>query len=576
MVCRPTQSVLAPTWLLVATLLCQIGVHSPARAEEPLHVRIDRLIEKGYQARKLKPAAVTDDAEFVRRVYLDLTGMIPTAEQTTAFLDDADPNKRSVLIDALLASPEYARQMQTYFDVMLMERQGSGNVPQDAWEKYLRESMAAGKPYNELIREIIAADGVEEDQRAAARFLLDRPAETDVLVRDVARLLLGRDMTCAQCHDHPVVDDYEQADYFGLYAYLNRTIVFADKKSKKNMLAEKAATEVTFKSVFIPEDTHQAAAHVLDGPPVEEPEFPEGEEYEVKPVKDNSVRPVPKFKMRARLAEDLTADSVAAFRRNIVNRMWAMMMGRGLVHPVDLHHSDNPASHPELLDLLASDFQKQGYDLRGLLRELALSTTYQRSSQLPAGAKADDVPEEAFAVAILKPLTPEQLAWSMMTSVSLVDEARSAQQAAAAKDKSIGKLAEDDPTRPVRVAEFVEAAVHQQLKGNLPPFQTLFGERGAPRPEFDANAMQALFLANGTSVHGWSKTAARTLVSAHGDDAAALAEELYLRVLSRRPDPSEVEPIAAQLADLEEAERHLLIGDLCWALLTSMEFRFNH
>src|SRR5262249_42091519 len=134
------------------------------------------------------------------------------------------------------------------------------------------------------------------------------------------------------------------------------------------------------------------------------------------PVADR-VHSIPRQSRRAQLAPMLASGSVPEFNRNIVNRLWALMMGRGLVHPLDLHHGDNPPSHPELLDLLANEFVASGFDVKNFLRELALPRTYARSSEPPPGLSPEDTAPEHFAVAALKPLTPEQLAWGLMQAI---------------------------------------------------------------------------------------------------------------------------------------------------------------
>ncbi|MBL8827829.1 MAG: DUF1553 domain-containing protein, partial [Planctomycetaceae bacterium] len=187
--------------------------------------------------------------------------------------------------------------------------------------------------------------------------------------------------------DHPVIDDYYQADYYGIYAFVNRTFLFTDKKDKKapKFLAEKADGEASFKSVFTQQGADDFLPRLPKEPAIAEPVVAKGEEYLVKPDKDE--RPVPKYSRRQKLAELVGKGENTAFKRNIANRLWAHMFGRGIVHPVDFMHSDNPPSQPELLDLLAAEFHNHKYDIKWFLRELALTRAYQRSSQLPAPAQ---------------------------------------------------------------------------------------------------------------------------------------------------------------------------------------------
>ena len=352
-----------------------LAVAGAATAEELLHVRIDRLIAQG----NIGPVAPrASDAEFLRRLSMDLTGTIPSSEAARAFLDDQSTDKRAVLIDRLLGSPWYVRHMAKSFDVILMERRGDKHVKSPEWQKFLQTSFEQNKPYNQLAREILGADGTDPKLRAAAKFYLDRDGETNLLTRDVGRIFFGMDLQCSQCHDHPLIDDYVQPDYYGIFAFLSRSFLFTVEKKKKPVFAEKAEGSVSFKSVFT-DVSGQTRPRLPGSAQIDEPRFHKGDEYKVKPAKN--VGPVPKYSRRAQLAKLATDGSNRAFNRNIVNRLWAHMMGRGLVHPADLHHSDNPPSHPKLLEILADEFVAMKFDIKVLLRELSLSETYQRSFQ---------------------------------------------------------------------------------------------------------------------------------------------------------------------------------------------------
>lgn len=394
------------SWLLpslrpvVAFAVTVFAVCSPsvAQAQEPLHHRIDQLVNSA----PLGPVApVCSDAEFVRRVSLDLNGMTPTGSEAKAFLDDPAPDKRQKLIDKLLASPRFARHLTNKFDVELMERRADANIPSPEWQKYLYESFLANKPYDQLVREIIAADGVEPATRPAAKFFLDRTAEPNLVTRDIGRIFFGRDLQCAQCHDSPLVNDFLQSDYYGIQAFVVRTVMFNDATAKKQFLGEKADGDVAFTSVFTKE-SGVSAPRVPAGTFVEDPLLPIGEEYNVKPT--DKTRPVPKYSRRAKLAEAITTTNNVPFNRNIANRLWAMMLGRGIVHPLDLHHSDNPPTHPELLDLLTAEVVAAKYDLKTILREISLTQTYQRSGELPADWNA----ASQQAAALLAALDPKQ------------------------------------------------------------------------------------------------------------------------------------------------------------------------
>lgn len=538
----PTSPALAPP----------VSAAAPA-AITALHELIDQQVEATLQSKNIAPAALANDAEFLRRIYLDLTGSIPTFGEARAFIDDASPIKRRQLIDRLLNSPEYARQMQRVFDVALMERRPAARIPQAQWEQYLRDSFAANKPWNELVREILAADGSDPKLRPAARFYLDREAEPNVLARDVGRLLLGRDMQCAQCHDHPLIDDYLQADYYGLVAFFNRSFIFTPKDQQQPVvLAEKAEGDTQFKSVFVEGAVDQPARPHLPGEQeLAEPQFEKGQEYAVAPA--DGVRPVPKYSRRAQLPNLLPRAENAAFRRNIANRLWAFMFGRGLVHPLDMDHSGNPPSHPELLNLLAERIAAMNFDIKAFIREIALSRTYQRSGDLPAGSAPPS--PELFAVAPLKPLTAEQFALATLQATGFTDAERLALGAA-----------------------LNETTLYEKLSGNLAPFVAVFaGQAGQPEQDFQATIEQILFVSNGGAVRSSIAPRQGNLADrlSRATEPAPLADEMYLSILTRRPVAEETAELTA-VWQARAQDRPAALAEWIWGLIASDEFRFNH
>jgi hypothetical protein len=366
-------------WIGFCALLASTQVFAGSTA--PLHEQIDGLIESAALG-PLSP--LTDDTEFLRRVALDLTGVIPTPAEIRAFVADKAANKRAVAIDRMLASPRFARQMAIVFDVMFTERRPDKNKTISAvdWQEFLRSSFAAGKPYDQLVREILSADGTAGPLKPAAGFYFYRTCEPNSLTRDIGRFFFGMDLQCAQCHDHPLVDDYYQADYYGLYAFVTRVQLFEDRKLKLSQISEKADGEANFKSVFTGYSMDKVTPRLPKGEAYADPTIAKGQEYLVKPEKN--APGVPRFSRRLELAKVVAAGENAAFNRNIANRLWAQMLGRGLVHPVDFHHSDNPPSHPELLELLAREIRNLHYDVAAFIREIAMSRTYQRSCQPPS------------------------------------------------------------------------------------------------------------------------------------------------------------------------------------------------
>ena len=553
------------SWKIVyCSLAFAAATATSSSATEPLHGRIDAAI--GFGNAEFESIVTEDagDATFVRRIYLDLAGSIPSAEHTRQFLADESPDKRTKLIDQLLASPQHARRMQYVFDTMLMERRPDKHIKADEWRNYLRQSFAENKPWNQLVTEMLTADGSEDSTRPAAKFLLDRELKTDAMTRDLGRIFLGRDLQCAQCHDHPNIDDYRQQHYHGLAAFLNRSYLFTDPESKKASIGEKAEGTVKFTSVFTSE-ADETAPRLLELPAIEDPP-PAEEPYKVKPEK--KVRSVPVYSRRLQLAVAMTDPANVAFRQNIANRLWALMMGRGIVEPVDMWHSDNPPSHPALLDMLAGELMEHNYDVRYLLREIARTKTYQRSSQYKDGA--DDVSDDRFAVALLKPLTPEQLAWSMMQATSLTD---------ATLDELTAKhLATDTENAATQVEDplWQEASLHDALKSHVDTFVGYFSVAGIQTSRFDASANQALFLRNAALLQTWIEPSGERLTGKlKGLDPSQLIDEFYFSVFSRPPNVEEVQQVTLFL-DEHKDNRDAAIAQFVWAALSSAEFRFNH
>ena len=300
------------------------------RAAEPLHARIDALIAAAHPGGQ---APLAGDADFLRRGYLALHGVIPTAAQARAFLADTTPDKRAKLVETLLADPQFAKWMAVRFDVMLMERRGETQTTEGPWREWLQLSFAANKPWDTLVREVIAADGADEKTRHVARWLLEREVDPNALAKDAARLFLGRDIGCSQCHDHPRIDDYLQRDYAGLQAFFSRSYLFkgdAKKAGPSSLVGEQAEGDTTYLSVF----TKVGGGTKPRLPGEAELAEPAPGEWTVPPdAKNKAVRPVPKFSRRGLLAAALGDGHHPAFRRNIANRLWAIVFGRGLVEP---------------------------------------------------------------------------------------------------------------------------------------------------------------------------------------------------------------------------------------------------
>ena len=538
-------------FLILGLGLQLIAGANAASADEPVHAKIDQLIES---AAGMSVAPVADDAEFLRRVFLDLAGRIPSADEARTFLNDAAADKRTVLIDRLLAAPEYSRRLREAWNVQLMERAGE----HDEWTKFLEHSFAANKPWDKLVREILNPNPDDEATRGAAFFLTKRlenygqqPVDLPGLTRDVGRLFLGVDLQCAQCHDHLFIDDYKQVDFQGLHTFLSHATIRNDVKFPA--VGEKLVDKKTeFMSVFVKEP-RTTGPRLPFGTEVEVPAFAKGEEFSVAPDRKVNFPGKLKFSPLAILSEQLPTAANALFVRNIVNRLWCQMLGRGLVYPLDQSHSGNPPTHPAVLDLLATEFAAHQFDIKWLLRELALTRAYQRSSVLPAGLEREPLPEK-YVVSIEKPLSTEQMLWSILQATGEVARYQPAPSAD-------GKPKPNPPLDDLRKS-FLAAFAN-------PPRD--------PEGEFAPSVKAALFLSNDGKVLELLKPREGNLADlmVKETDEAKLSDTLFHAVLTRSPSAEEAQAVAQFLAARSD-QRDKAVAQAIWALISSTEFCVNH
>jgi hypothetical protein len=505
-----------------------------------LHQRIDSHIEGKAQG-PLAPRS--DDSEFVRRVYLDLAGRIPSADEARAFLASTEPAKRTQLVDQLLSSEDHRARMQQWLHVTLMERLGE----HDEWSKYLKSSVAANKHWDQYARELLNPTADDEATRGSALFFSKRlenygqnPVDVPALVRDVGRLFMGIDVQCAQCHDHLFVDDYKQEYYQGLFAFVGQLTLRSDLPYPA-VVEKPLAKKVDFVSVFV-QQPKTTGPRLPGRDEIEIPVFATGEEFETPP--DPATKKPGKLKFSALriLSQQLPTADNQLFTRNIVNRLWCMMMGRGLIDPLDLQHAGNLGSHLEVLDLLAGEFARHQFDMPWLLRELALTETYQRSGRFAEEAAIEVIPTESYRIAIEKPLLAEQLLTSML--------------------QATGQPMPDDKAQGELQKKFAAAFANPPREPEIDHHPALRG---------------ALFLMNDAVVLGWLQPANGNLLDRLNkiSEPAIVSDELYLSVLSRTATEAEKAEVATYLAARSD-NRTTALAQLAWALLSSNEFYVNH
>ena len=530
----------SPVWLFLILMLRQ-----SVAAEPSLHEQIDALIDAKITGKVVSKQA--DDYEFVRRVYLDFAGRIPTLAEIDSFVANKALDKRKLLIAQLISSPSYSKQMANTFHIHFMERLGDNAE----WIKYLEESFKKNKGWNVMAKEILRGINSKEDLKGANFFFSKRlenygqnPVDYSALTRDVGRLFLGKDFRCAECHDHLFIEEYKQEDFKGLFAFFQNTYLV---DAKAGIVGEKlTAKKMEFMSVF-KKEKKEIAPKIPGMAEVAIPEFKKGEEFLVPADPKKKILGVPRFSPLEKLSEQLPSPENVDFSKNIVNRMWFIMMGRGLVHPLDLHHAGNPPSHPELLALLAKEFSAHQFDFKWLLTELANTKVYQRSSKVDMG-KTPEAPA-LFATAIEKRLSAEQLLASILVATG-----------------RYGKLERKGGNEP----EMPDA-----LKVK---FAKAFANAARdPEDEIAFSLKAALFLLNDEAVLGLLKpetdSTVAVLMKMKPDNV--MIEKAYLAILSRKPEPQETKD-ALEFLSKPVSAGEVGVVNLVWALLASSEFNLNH
>jgi hypothetical protein len=519
--------------LAVVALLGLPGFVTPAEAPHAdgkldaaqLAKRIDQAINKRLQAEKIKPSPLADDAEFLRRAYLDLIGVIPPADKAAAFLDSKDPAKRAKLIDELLANPRFGRHLADIWKGYLVPRTSDNRqLKAEPLLRWLEESFNKNKPWDQFVTELLTASGTQEES-GAVTFFLANPTP-DKVTDAVSRLFLGVQLQCAQCHNHPFTK-WKQTEYWGMAAFFTKVKVDRVKKAAKEAVSPSVSENSKGRRAKLPVSAKLVPAKFLLG---EEPKLDRSAPY----------RPV--------LAQWVTSPQNRFFARAIANRLWAQFFGRGIVDPVDEMHDGNPPSNPELLQELTGQFTANHFDVKYLIRAICNSQAYQRSSK---PNDKDDTGANFFAHMAIKVNSPEQLFDSLVAVVGAPG-----QQAAARKRKAVNQGKKGPAANPRNA--FVN-------------FFTI--EDGSDPTQYQAGIPQVLRLMNAPQLSGGGALLERLLKSSRSP--AQLIERLYLTTLSRRPSHAESQRLT-QYVHAHGAEPRKAYHDILWALLNSSEFALNH
>jgi len=488
---------------------------------------IDGLMAEAWARRGVEPAAPVDDARWCRRVFLDLAGRIPTEAEEREFLAAPSETRRAALVDRLLDSDAHAVRMRELWDVFLMGR-GKRESREErrrtsGWWAWLEKSFRTNRPWDAIVREILVARPASDDEKGASWFLYERRNDHQAIAEAVAPIVYGARIDCAQCHDHPLAREIKQAHYWGLVAAYNR-----GKNVDGSTAVAESAVGGFVNFTNLKKESQPAIVTLLGGPTVEEVRPGDGQKEEDSDDRyvDPAASPrVPKFSRREAFAKAATTDN-PLLARALVNRLWAVLIGRGIVSPVDEMTTRNAPSHPELLDWLAGDFAAHHHDIRREIRGIVLSRVYALG---PASAGEGDPAD--FASAPERPLSAEQLArsWSV----------------------AAGRPLENDPLRRAAVAAIPEVM---------------------PR-EYQATFQQAKFLSTAPALRELLEPVAGS-TSARIVELPGIPERVeaaFLAVLGRKPDPEEGAR-AGELLETRPEQPAEAVRDLLWALLTSAEF----
>ncbi len=486
---------------------------------------IDQEISKRINSEKATSTGLCSDEEFVRRIHLDLIGVIPTADKVASFLNSKDPQKRAKLIDALLADPRFGKSIAESLVIQLIPRDSNNRLlKQKPLEDWFADHFNKNTPLDKVVYELITVTG-DIDKNPAGTYFVANPT-VDKITDNVTRIFLGVQLQCAQCHNHPFTD-WKQTEYWAMAAFFMKTRVQGTAKGAAKGGATPAVLEVAKapaggKKGGLPESAKIVPAKFLQGT---EAKFSTPE-------------------LRPTLAKWMTSADNKFFARAMVNRFWHTLYGRGFVNPVDDMHDDNGATHPELLATMTEQFKLNNFDVKYIYRSICNSETYQRSSVSAADLASVDL--DLYGRREMRVMSPEQMYDSLTTVLG------NAAKGDAPKDKAAKKGGPVTP-RDNFIAFF-----------RVEDFNALEYQNGIP---------QALRMMNSPFTNRTEAIAA-SITSSTKTPAEAL-DRIFLTALARHPTQKEAERYTTYV-NRPGATPRAAYGDILWALLNSSEFVHNH
>ncbi len=518
---------------------------------------LDTLVDQFLVESKTPAATQTTDVEFVRRIYLDVTGKLPTPEQTIAFLTTKEKDKRGKLIEHLLNSPEYATNLGRYWRDVIRYHATNQNAQQIGlvqFETWLKDQFAKNRPWDEVAHDLITAKG-RNDENGAVAFPLAHESMAVELAGEVSRVFLGVQIQCAQCHDHPS-DKWKRQQFHEFAAF------FAGARSRRANKAE-AGVPAVFEVVLLGKPKYTMPDK--KDPQTQIPVAP-------KFFLASDAKPLPNgltSEERHEIAADyITDQNNPWFAKAFVNRVWGTLMGDSFYSPVDDIGPEREPKASEVLETLASQWAKGGYDVRWLYRTILNTKAYQREVRSTYSASS----KTPFAANCASRLRADQILDSLAAALNLPMGGGGAGGAAAknAANKK-GALSKEllSAVGKAKGAAGMGGANAQRFQ-----FNALYGvDPSMPGDEILGTIPQALFLMNATpinrAIEARPGTVLGEILTTHMDNRQAL-NALYLRVFAREPTPQEVKTCGRYLEVV--GNRKEAFEDIFWSLINSTEF----
>lgn len=533
-----------------------------ASSDEEIVGRINEHLKQYWKDNDVTPSERAEDGEFARRASLDIVGHTPSFARLVQFLGDGSPDKRAQFVDALLDDPDYAEHFSAIWGNILVGRVANRRTNRGALERWLKQQFEKNAPYDRFAFDLISAEG-DVAQNGAVSFLATHLNENAVPATAItARIFLGMQVQCTQCHNHPF-NDWKQSQFWGMNAFFRGTRrqgAGGNQRDAFTLTDNDAETVVFF-------EKRSGLMEAVSR------QFVDGSMADV----NSTDTP------RTQLAK-LVTDPLKPYLANaIVNRMWGHFIGAGFTKPIDDMGPHNPPSNPELVEYLATEFRTAGYDLKRLIRWIAASDTYHLTSRAHDGNKADDPASGTtplFSRMYVKPFTAEQLYDSLIVATEAHKSGRNYEQSERQRTEWLGQFVRTFGTDENDESTDFNGTVPQALvmmNGELIR-NAISGDQGSfLRRVLDGSILKSDEVGSKTKA---SRVSAGNRIKPtpvkFSKGIPGRIEILYLTALARKPTSAELTAFDKAFHNSNDRDPIHGMQDVFWALLNSNEFIFNH